>query len=964
MKLSLAGFALIVGMGFLVAQQDAPKKSEAPAVAKAPAGVPAIRFNPTSMAVAGASSETVAIAVSDDGKRIASVGGSLNPASGFVSVIEVPSKKEVLSVRLPRQLTSVGISSDGKLVAFTSQSNDLKLLEVDSGKTLFSKKLDGNAQLAFAPDGHSLATITQTKTVQIWDAPSGEEQAKFLGATATLRCVAFSPDGKKLAAGGGELKKAEATGTIFVWDVATQRLLHKLESDTPIPVSSVAFSQDNTLVAGASRQQVRIWELAKATVKTELATQQQVFGLAFSPDACIIATAMGSGSIQLWNPASGDEIATLSGHVGPCRCSAFIEGGKKLVSGGSARSLKLWDVSGKKELAALHQDERTEDLPIPLAMASTSDGSLIALATEDKGIILRDGRTGEVKATLKGHEDAITCVVFSPDDKTIATGSADKTIKLWDVATAKDHTTLKGHTNWVYALAFSHDGKTLASGAYDKTVRLWDVKTGKDKGAIEAHRSSVRAVAFSPDDKTIASGSSDRFVKWWNASTRELKFAVKGHEGAIRTLAFSSDGKALASGGEDGFVKLWNSGTGKELVATKKEHTDEVTTVVFVGDRTVLSGGSDGAIRQWDAATGAMLGALQGHTGGVSGISVVNSGMDFLSTGTDRIIKRFRQEAAGPIRFFTGHTGVVQYTSFSPDGRRFVSCGNWPEGDKTLRVWDVEKGTEILKIEHPGQAAMAMYSPNGKFIASISNDSNAYLWDAVTGEKIRTFKGHMAGLNGLAFNADGSQLLTSGSDKTARVWDAETAREVQKFTGHTDMIRRVEFHPDGKHALSAGRDGFVRMWELDTANEVKQFKSSGNWADCLAISKDGKFLAVGGKNISVYEIDSGKMRPECTGHQSGVTNVAFSDDGKRLISASYDGTARLWDRDTGKELYRFRNHREFLWSAEFSPDGKWILTGGGGAGAGEGKWTKGTDHAIRLWKMPDESTIAEFSLEN
>jgi WD40 repeat protein len=259
MKLSLAGFALIVGMGFLVAQQDAPKKSEAPAVAKAP-GVPAIRFNPTSTAVAGASGDTVAISASADSKRIASVGGSSNPASGFVSVMEVPSKKELLSVRLPRQLTSVGISSDGKLVAFTSQSNDLKLLEVDSGKTLFSKKLDGNAQLSFAPDGRSLATITQTKTVQIWDAHSGEEQTKFLGATATLRCVAFSPDGKKLAAGGGELKKAEATGTIFVWDVATQRLLHKLESDTPIPVSSVAFSQDNTLVAGASREQVRIWE--------------------------------------------------------------------------------------------------------------------------------------------------------------------------------------------------------------------------------------------------------------------------------------------------------------------------------------------------------------------------------------------------------------------------------------------------------------------------------------------------------------------------------------------------------------------------------------------------------------------------------------------------------------------------------------------------------------------------------
>ena len=91
--------------------------------------------------------------------------------------------------------------------------------------------------------------------------------------------------------------------------------------------------------------------------------------------------------------------------------------------------------------------------------------------------------------------------------------------------------------------------------------------------------------------------------------------------------------------------------------------------------------------------------------------------------------------------------------------------------------------------------------------------------------------------------------------------------------------------------------------------------------------------------------------------------MAFSDDGKRILSASYDGTARLWDRATGKELYRFRGHREFLWSAAFSPDGNSILTGGGGGNSGEGKWIKGTDHAVRLWRMPDDKALADFSTD-
>jgi WD40 repeat protein len=219
-------------------------------------------------------------------------------------------------------------------------------------------------------------------------------------------------------------------------------------------------------------------------------------------------------------------------------------------------------------------------------------------------------------------------------------------------------------------------------------------------------------------------------------------------------------------------------------------------------------------------------------------------------------------------------------------------------------------------------------------------------------------------VGGLAFNADGSKILSSSPDKTVRVWETETGRELQKFTGHTEMIRRAVFHPDGKHALSAGRDGFVRMWEIDTAKEVKRFKSPGNWAECLAVSKDGKFLAIGGKPSVVFDIETGKRVSEFSGHPFGATDLTFSDDGKRVLSCGYDGTARLWDRNAGQELYIFRSHREFLWMAAFSPDGKWVLTGGGGFSEGNGKYNKGTDHTIRLWKMPDEKAIAEFSSEN
>src|SRR5262249_41714459 len=170
---------------------------------------------------------------------------------------------------------------------------------------------------------------------------------------------------------------------------------------------------------------------------------------------------------------------------------------------------------------------------------------------------------------------------------------------------------------------------------------------------------------------------------------------------------------------------------------------------------------------------GDLIATLPAHQGGVSGFATLPGGSGLISAGQDRILKRWRRDAPGPVRVFAGHTGVVQCAAFSPDGKRFVSCGTWPEGDKTIRVWDVAGGNEVLKINAPSQVAAAIFSPDGRFILAGGADHVARLWDAETGKDVKRFEGHTDTVSGLAFSADGRHILTSG-DRVVRLWEVET----------------------------------------------------------------------------------------------------------------------------------------------------------------------------------------------
>ncbi|MGW5428960.1 WD40 domain-containing protein [Streptomyces sp. NPDC004059] len=596
-------------------------------------------------------------------------------------------------------------------------------------------------------------------------------------------------------------------------------------------------------------------------------------------------------------------------------------------------------------------DMRTSRLPEPISYSP--DGELLAVGSEDGGVLVCEAATGIPLRTLQGHTGRVYAVKFR--GRVLATGSSDGTVRLWDPVSGRCAHRLEIHPDGVWPVTLDTEGALLATGDAAGVVTVWDTASGTALHRLPGHSAPVYTVAFAPGDTTLVTGDASGAVRLWDLEAGRQTGELPGHRGAVYRARFSPDGALLATTdrGDDrdgGAVRVWDLATGTPRHEFTG-HSGRVYTLDFhPGGALLVSGDTEGEVRLWDLAGGRSAGLLGGCRGAVYQVLFDPDGTLLAAGDSAGVVRLWRIDPqADPVavplnRQPAEHRGSVWVCKFRPHGDTpvqapgalLVTGGN----DGVVRLWDpaTGQGRRILR-GHGRRVGTLSFSSDGSMLAAGGNDGVVRVWHSATGRRLRELTGQSDRLVSAAFGPAGPLLATASSDGDLYLWNAATGEYQRELDVETDHVWAEAFSADGELLATANDDDTVRLWYRATGAHVATITEHYGRVRAIAFRSDGSVLATGcdDRKVRIWDMDGHGVTAELAGHTDRVYAVAFAPDGSWLASASWDGTAVIW-RD-GEIDHRLTGHTGKLWTAAVHPSRPLLATAG-------------DDRTVRLWN-PD-----------
>jgi WD40 repeat protein len=815
---------------------------------------------------------------------------------------------------------------------------------------------DGNLVIAGSSAGPVAVKAWKRASNDMWEEvlrypPRHDDKAGSEGVK-PIYAVAISEDGRCLAAAGGRGDES----FLKIWQLEDGAFreagIHMEARAHHGPIQSVAFTKDGRRLltsglldaateGGPPKPAAKLWTWNPNGDPRQDGQSQDYYhwgrvrSARFSPDdeQRFIVTASDDGIVRVWCAASAQELERFHVARGPAYAAAFSPDGRHVLAAAEGGRVYVWQTRAATILhSTAGQPERIAETVSKNHKAATEK----ALMTSVRAEIDRS-----VTAHWQAHNDVVLCVDFtvskgSSGDREgevlLITAGRDNTIKVWRFAevlsqqvsaTRGPVKTLRGHGSWVSSCSASGNADLLVSGSYDGTIKLWDFEGYQESQILEVGNREVLGLAFSPTGDRVLAPLSDRTAVMWNIETQETRFLREGHEIlAYRAAPYPDRSKVVTTAG-DNTTRIWDTKTGAEV--------------------NVLKGtGRRGAL------------ALYGEPGATA---------PWILTGSDRVTPEGEWKALlwNPVERvdsqyecheFGEHRAEVTVVAISRNGQLLLTA----DASGAAFLWEANAGLPrvVSRFYHSAPIQAAAFLPSGDYVLTASIDGELALWATRGSEGQLGWRRFLSSsLAAMDVAPDGKSAIVAstvwplqeertGQRKdpvsTVSLWDIESGtRRVTAPELSDRYVTSVSFHPSGAGATIVCSDGdneyFEELiWDLDDKrprslrDKIRPIGAvfSATYVDA------SRLLTIGASRAQLWNLERPENEsPEEMHYKPHGTPVAcadFSSDGKYVVTGGSEYAAKVWDAETGMVLHKLPGlTNRHVRSVAFSPDNKKVL---------------------------------------
>jgi WD40 repeat protein len=645
------------------------------------------------------------------------------------------------------------------------------------------------------------------------------------------------------------------------------------------PVMSVDVSPDKTRILTSSFDGTsRIIDLAtRKTLRVFKGFTDRLQSAEFSPDGKRILIDCDDGAVSLLDADTAAVVCTLP-PTSQGTEAYFTPDGSQFAASRRSEPFRFWNSSSGQQVKAFDDPEGVSN-----RQELSRDGERI-LSFENNGVLsLWDAESGLKLGVMKA-DARINRAVYSPSLARAVTASRDKTISLWDTSsfTLLGSLPLELERATLLHLLPSED-RVLATGL-PGDIYIFSINPFEQVSHYACHSDMIFDAQFDASGSLVVTSSHDKTVRVSDLATGEILANFEGHSAPVLGAFFLPDQRRILSYSMDGTIKIWSKdGTPNDAVAVRHAHKLGANEALYSPDgKYVISFGQDFSAIVWNAAT---------HEN----------------------IYEFRDLA-----------GQVFFAGWSPDSKRFVTASA-----EVIVNRAIDTGSALFRIESLGQELKCLrYSPTGDSILGGFADGIIRVWDAATGSIISTFAGDDgAGVTFALYTPDGTHIIAGYESGKLLRWLRQDGTNISMYNGDEGRVIEAAISPNGDRMVVTFSGGTAKLYDVQNGALLRILLPDIPQLWEAFYNSDGSRVAIISHDNTVGICDAdGEVQCTLAGHDSIVYWVSFSPDGTRVLTASNDSTARVWDTYTGKELVILSGHTKQVRSGQFSPDGKTIVT--------------------------------------